>query len=332
MKSKHKKLSTEQVVKLLMDNKAIVVLAVLVVVMGLLTPNFFSTRNLTNVIRQVCVSCIIGIGFTLVMGSGQIDLSVGNLMGMLGMAMALMSVRGVPMWLVLVLGVLLGAACGAFNAAVISLFQLPAFIVTLATGLMFKGTTQLLNNSKAVSGIPDSFVAIGQGYLGPIPVPVIIMLAVMVLMLVLVNRTKFGRHCIAVGGNERAARVCGVNVRKVRYLVYMITGVCVAIAAMIMTGRSASAQPTAGSGMEMDAIAAVVIGGTPMSGGKANVLGTVVGCLIVGTISNGLNLLNVNSNWQQVAKGIIIIIAIILDTQGTRILDRIRVKNVEKAA
>jgi ribose/xylose/arabinose/galactoside ABC-type transport system permease subunit len=170
-----------------------------------------------------------------------------------------------------------------------------------------------LSNTSPVTGLPPAFKAIGQGYIGPIPTPICIVTAATALIFFIINRTAFGRYAIAAGGNREAARTSGINTNLITVLIYMLMGLCTAGAAIIMTGRAASAQPSAGQGMEMDAIAAVVIGGTPLSGGKGKVLGTVFGCLIVGVINNFLNLSRVDSNWQQIAKGALILVAVLLD-------------------
>lgn len=272
-----------------------------------------------NLVRQVAASSILGVGFTLVVASGNIDLSVGTMIGLIGALTALLSkVPGVPMIAVLVPGICIGVLCGGFNALMVNLFNLPAFIVTLATMSVYKGICYLTSNSTPVSQLPEWYKTLGQGYVGPVPIPIIIMIAVALIGWLVVSKTVFGRNAMAIGGNADAARVCGVKTKKVLYGVYMFMGACAAVTAFIITGRSASAQPMAGQGMEMDCIAAVVIGGTALSGGNGRIIGTVVGCLLVGTINNGLNLLNVDSNWQLVAKGAIILAAVILDAQSQK--------------
>lgn len=325
-----KKLDGERTLKLLMDNKAIVILIILVAVVSCLTDDFFTSRNLTNILRQICTSCTLALGFTLVLSSGMIDLSVGYMLGMIGSVTAMMSVNGVNGVIVIITALALGGLCGLINAFVTSIFDLAPFIVTLAMGMVYQGINLLLCNSKSISGLPDWYLFFGTGKIMGIPFPVIVMVSVVVIMMIVVGKTKFGRYALACGGNVKAARVCGIPTRKIMYAVYMIMGVCVGLAALLLTGRTASAQTGAGAGMEMDAVAAVVIGGTPMEGGKANVFGTLVGCLLIQVISNSLNLLGVDSNWQKIAKGLVIIIAIILDRQGGKLLNRIRVHKVQE--
>lgn len=301
-----------------LNNKALIILLILCLIAAIISPAFFTSRNLMNVVRQVCASSILGIGFTLVIASANLDLSVGYMLGMVGVIMGLLSRADVPFMLVLLAGIACGAICGLINGLVGIKFKLPLFIVTLATGQVYKGACQLLSNTSPVNGLQEEFKVLGQGYLGPIPIPVYIMAAVLLVLYVLLNKTRFGRHAIATGGNAEAARTSGINTGAVTVAVYVIMGICTAIAAMVMTGRAFSAQPAAGQGMEMDAIAAVVIGGTSLSGGTGHIVGTVIGCLIVGVINNILNLAAVNSNWQLVAKGLMILTAVLLDVASSR--------------
>jgi ribose/xylose/arabinose/galactoside ABC-type transport system permease subunit len=196
-------------------------------------------------------------------------------------------------------------------------------MVTLSTASIYKGTTYLLTQMVPVSNIPKDFINIGQGYIGFIPIPVVIMVIMLLIMWFVVKKTLFGRNVLAMGGNQEAARVCGINVQRETTAVFMVMGIYAAVAAFVLTGRSASAQVAAGQGMEMNAIAAVVLGGTPMGGGYAFVPNTLVGCLIVGVVANLLNLMNVDVNWQEVAKGALILFAIILDSQSNAIKARL---------
>ena len=304
---------------LLMGNKAFMIVLGMCIIMSIASPVFLRTSNLLNITRQVCVSTLLSVGFTVVLSSGHMDLSVGTLMGLCGMVLAkLIKEAGVSVPVAIILTLLLGTACGALNSAAITVFRVVPFVATMATQSIFKGTNYLISNLVPISGLPASLVYIGQGYFLGIPVPVYIMIAVIILVWIMMNRTKFGRYVLAMGGNAEAARVSGINVDKMRYGVYMVGGFCTGIASVVMTARTASAQVSAGVGMEMDAIAAVVIGGTAMSGGNANVWGTMFGCLIVGIVNNGLNLLGVDSNWQVIAKGVLILFAVIIDTLSAK--------------
>lgn len=332
MNKSKKKMDSERIVQILMDNKALVILVIFVLIVCCLTNDFFSSRNLTNILRQICTSCVLSLGFTLVLSSGMIDLSVGYMLGMIGIATAMMAVSGISAPIVILAALVIGGFCGFLNAFVTSMFNLAPFIVTLAMGMVYQGINLLLCHAKSIAGLPDWYLFFGTGKVLGIPFPVIVMIVLVIIMTIVVQRTKFGRYALAVGGNKKAARVCGIPTKKIMYSVYIITGVCVGMSALLLTGRTASAQTTAGAGMELDAVAAVVIGGTPMEGGKANVFGTLIGCLLIQVISNSLNLLGVDSNWQKIAKGLVIIVAIILDQQGSRLLDRIRVRKVAQEA
>lgn len=317
----------QRAIEVLMNNKAMFILLVLVLIASVLSPNFLLPRNISNILKQVAAATIMGMGYSLVLGSGHMDLSVGYLLGMLGIIAAKLDTQtSLPFGLVVVIVILIGAVGSMANAFFIGVFTLPAFVVTLALGQVFKGINYVVSNTSAISGLCDSFVFLGQGSLGPIPLPVLLSVAVTLIVSLVVYHTAFGRHLLAVGSNPEAARVSGLNVKRIRYGVYCLMGVCVAVAALVLTGRSASAQPQSGQGMEMDAIAAVVIGGTPLGGGHCKPEGTFFGCLIVGLINNILNLMSVNSNWQLVAKGAIILFAIILDSQSEKILERQRLR------
>lgn len=318
MNPKTEKVSVQsKMLDFFLNNKALVILLVMVVVSSIASPVFFNATNLMNVTRQVAVSAVMGVGFTCIIASGNLDLSVGTMLGMLGVIMALISKTSIPFWGALALGLLCGAFCGFVNGFIGVRFRMPLFIVTLATGQVYKGIGYLLSNTSPVTGLPTAFKTLGQGYIWRIPVPIVITALVSVVIYVMINKTVFGRQAIATGGNREAARTSGINVNRTTVIVYMIMGVCAGIAAAIMTGRVASAQPAAGHGMEMDAIAAVVIGGTPLSGGTGKVVGTLIGTLIVGVIANILNLAGVDSNWQLVAKGLLILFAVGLDVLTT---------------
>ena len=307
------------------NNKAVLLTLFLCLVLALSTQGkFLTATNLLNVVRQNCIMAVMAIGFTAVLASGFFNLSIGYMLGTVGVIGAiLMKMEGLPFPFALLLTLVIGGAFGFINSLLIRRFDLPPFIVTLSTGQIFRGMTYLLSDGTPISGLPSQLITIGQGYFLGIPIPIYMMLAVGIILSVIMGWTSVGRHIIAVGGNREASRVSGINVVKVQHVVYTIMGICVSIAAILMNGRTASAQPTAGVGMEMDAIAAVVIGGTPLSGGYGNVFGSVFGCLIVGLINNGLNLLNVNSYWQWIVKGVVILLAMILDGQTTRLLNKL---------
>lgn len=314
----------------LFDNKALVILIFFVVLVSNLSPVFLTKTNLFNVMRQVAISGVMSMGFTVIMASGCMDLSVGNMLSMIGVIVALLAkMQGMPLWGACVIGVLVGVFCGILNATISTAFGLAPFIVTLAMGNVYEGATYLIAGGKPVSGLPDQLIYMGQGYIWVFPIPVIILFVVAIILWLFLSYTKTGSHVLAIGGNVNAARVCGVNVDRTKLIAYICMGICVAIGAIIMDGRVASAQVSAGKGMEMDALAAVVIGGTPLGGGYGNMIGTLIGCLIVGVMNNGLNLLHVSSYWQMVAKGLIILFAIILDSVSAKVANQ-RIKGSTK--
>lgn len=276
--------------KFIMNNKALVILILLSAVVACISDVFLTPSNLLNVVRQVAYSVTLACGFTLVLSSGNMDLSIGCEVGLVGVVLGKLLVAGVPVILAIMIAIISGAVFSSINALVINSCNLPPFIVTLATMSTFKGVTYIVTKMVPISNLPAGFVVIGQGYTMGIPNQVYIMFLMVMLMAFLLNKTKFGRYALAMGGNREATRLSGINTNKIRWGVYAVMGVYVAVAAVMLTARSASAQVSAGMNTEMDAIAAVVMGGTPMSGGSANVIGTFFGCLIVGVINNGLNL------------------------------------------
>lgn len=305
---------------IILRNKAVLITVIMVIVIGMIQPIFFSPDNLFNVLRQVCSSTILAMGFTFVLGLGEIDLSIGAILGLNGVIMAkLMTESGWPVWTAVIVALAAGIFFGLLNASIISALNIPPFIVTLATQSLFRGIVYIASGMVPVSGLPQTFVNIGQGYVGAVPIPILIMVIVIVIAYIVANYSTFGRHVIAMGGNPSATRACGINTKRVRLGVYILTSVCATIAAVITTARSASAQIAAGKDMEMDVIAAVVIGGTAMSGGNMNIIGTVFGCIIVGMITNGMNLMGINSNYQVVAKGALILLALIIDRVSNNI-------------
>jgi ribose/xylose/arabinose/galactoside ABC-type transport system permease subunit len=323
--------SGEAIATRLLDNMVIIIFLVLALVLSIVSPLFLTPDNLLNIVRQVSVIIIISVGFTLVLGSGEIDLSVGAVMGLTGVFMAQMMVAGVPSFVAVVVGLAIGVLLGFVNAALITIFNLNALITTLATAGIFRGFIFIATNTKPISGLPSEFVFIGQGSFLGIPIPIYVMVASVILIFVMINKTVFGRRAIAIGGGRNAAIVSGVSLPRIRFAVYGVMGGMAALAGAVQTARSASAQVSAGVGIELDAIAAVVIGGTALWGGNARIIGTVFGCLIVGMVANGLNLLAINANWQIVAKGALILVAIVFDSISTQLIRRIRKRSRMRA-
>ncbi|MCX5577676.1 ABC transporter permease [Kaistia terrae] len=310
--------------RVLLLNKAVLFALILAVVLSVASPYFLLQQNIVALLEQIVVMTIVALGYTLVLATGEIDLSVGGMIALIGFVIAkLMTTYGVPVPVAIIAGMALGAACGALNATMVSRFGLPSFIVTLATGALFTGILYILSNLVPVSNLPPGFLAISRTKIGPIPLPVILLVPVVIGFYVVATKTVFGQHVIALGGNPEAVRVAGINITRLRLKVFMIAGACYAVAAVLLTARSASAQIGAGSNLLLIVITAVVIGGTPLLGGKANMIGTLFGCLILGMISNGMNLLGVNANYQIAVQGLLILFALVLDIESTKLLLRL---------
>jgi len=286
-------------------------LIVVSVLMSFASDNFFTVNNILNVLRQVSVVGILAVGMTFVILAGGIDLSVGAVMALAGtMAAGLMVNMGLPGGIGLAAALLVGLGLGLFNGALVAWGRMPAIIVTLATMGIARGLGLIYSGGYPISGLPGWVSWFGVGRIGIIPVPIIIMLLVYALAWVLLQRTAFGRHVYAIGGNETAARLSGVKTRLVKLAVFGISGLTAAIAAIVLTGRLMSGQPNAGVGFELDAIAAVVLGGTAIAGGRGLILGTLIGAILLGILNNGLNLMGINPYMQDVIKGLIILLAI----------------------
>lgn len=302
---------------ILVNFRTLLILALLVIIAAIGSPYFLKTANLINILRQVSVISIIGVGFTLVVCSSNLDFSVGAMITLIGIITAMLSkIPGMPFWAVIFIGLAIGAALGYFNSLVCTFLNVPLFIVTFALAIVYEGVGYLLTKNATVTNLAKEYAVIGQGYVGVVPIPVLIMLVVVCIFLMIVYRTRLGRYAVAMGGNTEAARVSGVNIVKTRAYLLILMGICSAIGGFILTGRAASAQTTAGLDMTFDALTAVVIGGTSVFGGKGNIFGTFIGALIVGVINNGLNLIGVDSNWQIVAKGAMILIAVFIDRRS----------------
>jgi len=290
-------------------------LILLIIVVSILNPSFLAISNIFNVLRQVSISAIIAFGMTFVILTGGIDLSVGSTLALTGAVAASLLAGGtdpiVSMGITLILGLILGA----FNGLIITKGKVAPFIATLATMTIYRGLTLVYTEGKPISGLGDhvSFQLFGKGYVLGIPVPVITMLISFCILAFILHKTTFGRRVYAVGGNEEAAKLSGINAGRVKIAVYAVSGFLAALSALILTSRLNSAQPTAGESYELDAIAAVVLGGTSLNGGKGWIFGTLIGALIIGVLNNGMNLIGVSSFWQQVVKGIVILLAVLLD-------------------
>ena len=297
----------------------LLVFIVVCVIFGILNPVFFNPLNIINVIRQVSIIGVMAVGMTLVILLGLIDLSVGSIVAFAGIIAAGFQVKwGGSLFLSLVIPLLVGAGIGYFNGYVSTKGGIHPFIVTLGSMSIFRGATLLIAQGKPISGMSPAFRFIGAGMIGPIPFPVILFLGCVIIFGIMLKRTVFGRYIYAIGGNQEAALLSGIMVDRVKILTYTILGTLSGLSALVRTSRLNSGELVAGHGYELDVIASVVIGGTSMMGGEGGVYGTLIGALLIGVISNGLNLLGVQPYWQMMVKGTIIILAVLMDRMKRR--------------
>jgi ribose transport system permease protein len=292
---------------------SIVALLVLMAAMSIASPEFLTLGNLSNLARQVSINAIIAAGMTFVIITGGIDLSVGSLVALSGCVGMLVIDRTGGGGSGILAGIAVGALAGAVNGSLVAWARMPPFLVTLAGLTVYRGLALIVTGGTPIIRFDGDFRFIGQGYLWGVPIPVVIMVAVMIAAHVALTRTAFGAHVYAVGGNEEASRLSGVNVAATKLSVYVIAGALTGLAGMVLAARLSSAQPNTGEGFELDAIAAVVLGGTSLMGGRGTIWGTMVGALIIGVLNNGFNLLAVDAYYQLVAKGAIIVLAVFLD-------------------
>jgi ribose transport system permease protein len=285
-------------------------LLILVIALSFASPYFFTARNLINVARQVSLYAIVASGMTFVILTGGIDLSVGSVVAITGTITAGMIKSGLPVTVSLLIGIIIGIAFGLFNGLIIANTRIPAIIVTLATMTIARGSALLYSNGYPISGMPASYTNLGRGYIGPFPIPVYVMVIIFVIMYIILNKSKFGRYVYALGGNEETVRLSGISVKKLKMKVYMLTGLMAGISGLLLSSRLGSGQPLAGDGWELDVIAAVVVGGTDIAGGRGTMIGTLIGAFIIGILNNGLNLLNVSPYLQLVVRGFVIIFAV----------------------
>lgn len=310
--------------KLLAKLQPLIALFVLCLIIGFLSDKFFTVSNFWNVLRQISVNICISVGMTLVVLMAGIDLSVGSVLALCGAVTAGLFKMGIELpsqnlYIGFTLlgaalaGVLTGALLGFFNGFVITRFKVSSFVATLAMLTVARGLTMLWTKGFPISGLGEQFAYLGTGWFIGVPIPVWISAVVVAVAILISDKTKLGRYIYAIGSNENASLLSGINITKVKITVYTIAGVLAAVGGLMVTSRLDSAQPNAGTGYELDSIAAVVIGGTSLSGGKGSIWGTVLGAIIIGVLNNGLVLLNVSPFWQQVVKGFVILLAVIID-------------------
>ena len=316
--------------------RALLVLAILAIAFSAMSPAFLSGGNLSILVKHVAINAILGVGMTFVILSGGIDLSVGSVAGLAGIIAGGLIHSGLVLrsfgvvvylhtWLVIVLAILAGALVGAINGLLVAYLRVAPFIATLGFLYVARGAALLISNGATfpnLAGSPDlgntGFLLLGDGTILGIPVPVWIMIGVAALGIFVAERTPFGRRVYAVGGNERAAELSGVRVPRIKLEVYVISGICAAAVGLIIAAQLASAHPATGETFELNAIAAVVLGGTSLMGGRGSVGGTIIGAFVIGVLADGLILLGVSQFWQIVIKGMVIVLAVILDQMQQR--------------
>jgi ribose transport system permease protein len=298
----------------------LVVLIALVALMIVIAPNFASVNNLLNIARSISINAILAAGMTFVILAAGIDLSVGSILAVSGVASVMTGMAGFPAPVAILVGVLTGAVCGLINGVLSAYLSLAAFIVTLGTMTFLRGLAYTMTDGQPIVSNTLNFRDIGNGYIAGIPIPVVIMVIVYIVAWFVLERTRYGRHVYAVGGNAEAARLAGINVKRIITSVYIIAGACAGLAGVIFSARVVSAQPTAGTGYELDAIAAVVLGGTSLIGGRGRIYGTLIGSIILGVLSTGLILMNVQFFTQLLIKGLVIILAVAIDSLKQRTL------------
>jgi ribose transport system permease protein len=307
----------------LLENKSLVLLVAICIASGIISGGvFFRGENISTVLRQTAITSLLSMGYVFVLTCGMIDLSVGHMLSLACVVYAQVSLVA-PVWVAMIAAIATGFACGIFNGLLSIKLNLIPFVLTLGTAQMFRGVAYLLCDGISINITDATMKYVGQGILfGFLPMTVVIVLVVTAIIAVVVYRMKYGRHVLATGGNPEAARVSGVNIHSTKIIAFIIMGVMVGIASLVLVGRVAIAMPNSGQNMEMDAIAATIIGGTSLSGGKTSVIGAIFGALILGVISNLLNLAGLSSFWQWFFKGVIIVAAILLDSVTEKIFKK----------
>jgi len=293
----------------------IIGLAIICLILGVMTDSFLTVRNFTNIMRQISINVILACGMTMVIILGGIDLSVGSIIAVSGcLCCGLITNTGVPAAAAIPISILAGTLVGIFNGFVVSRTTIPPFIVTLAMMNIGRGFARIYTKATTILVDDELFTFIGSGtVLGGIPIHIIYMIVVITVSALILNRTRLGRNIYAVGDNKQAASYSGINAKKVTMTVFVIMGFFAACAGIISSARTFSGQFNVGEGAEMDAISAVVLGGTSMSGGIGHLSGTIIGCVVIGVLNNGMNILGIDSSWQYVVKGVVVLLAVFID-------------------
>lgn len=292
----------------------LIALLLMFLILAIGTDSFLTSKNIMSVLRQISINGILAFGMAMTLIVGGIDLSVGSVMALSGCFCVAAINRGVPAVQAILLTLLLGAVCGLINGMIAAFTEIPSFIITLATQQCFRGAAYLMTQGKAISCYDEVFCSIGTISVGPVPFLVILTILVLAVTILILSQTKFGRGMYAIGGNKNAAVYAGLHVRKIILGAYLIPGIYSALSGIVLAARVYSAQPGAGEGYEGDAIAAAVLGGVSFSGGIGSAGGVMLGALVIGFMNNGLNMLQVSSYWQMLAKGLVILLAVYLDT------------------
>ena len=318
----------KKVVDLLKSRIIYVFLLVMLVFFSITSPNFLTVRNLMNIVKQVAIYGIASVGMTYVILLGGIDLSIGSIISLVNILAAYVMVNmGMNPVIAVIAALAVSTLIGLLNGLIIASLKMPELIVTFASQTIFAGLAYMICNGTPISRFPDSFLNLGQGYVGIIPVPAIIMVIVFAIGWFISEKTYFGRYFYALGGNEEAAQLSGINVRQVKYLVYSLSGFFAGLAGLVMLARANTGQPNAGQGYEFDVITCVVLGGVSTTGGSGKMSNVIAGVMIIGVLQNGMVLLNVSSYMQMVVKGIILLVAV-----GADCVQRQRMLKAKKAA
>ena len=296
----------------------ITVLVAIVIALSLSTEYFASTRNVTAVLQQMSINGILSIGMTLCIITAGIDLSLGSILSLSGIILAMGLRAGINPWIASILGMLVGGTCGLINGLFVTRGRIPPFIATLGMQSIASGVALMLTSGRPISGVTTSIVVLGSGKIGILPVSFLIMLGCFILAYILMEKSRAGRYFYTIGGNQESARLSGINLNIYRAMPFVLSGMIAAIAAIVVTGKLNSAEPIAGAGMELDAVAASVIGGTSMSGGEGKIVGTFLGAMIMSVVRNGMIQLGVGTYPQQVVIGSIIILVVLVDMTNRR--------------
>ncbi|WP_230130117.1 ABC transporter permease [Bacillus sp. CECT 9360] len=316
--NRNKNLWKEKIAPFMSKFGILFILLAMIIVMSFMSDTFLRTQNILNIVRQISFIGIVAMGVTIVIITTGIDLSSGSVIALTSVMVASFAHPGDSLIGALALGAGIGIACGAINGIITAKGKIPAFIATLGMMTAARGLALLYSDGRPIPDLSESFMFLGKGVVAGIPVPIIIFILIGIISHILLSKTKFGKYTYAIGGNEHAAKIAGINVDRYLILIYMYAGLLSAIAGMMLTARISVGQPSMGVSFELDAIAAAVIGGTSLTGGVGTIPGTIIGALIIGVLNNSLDLLGVSSYWQQILKGAIIVTAVLIDSRKNK--------------